>query len=148
MWCKTFLVLLQIWLQIACSGVFAKERTGQTDQRQSANNGAVFEPFVLETDRLGERVCLYDDNQRSYYCATRKHQLQKEKDSGKKYSLGVAQRIDGSDKEKEAIREVIGLMNDYFLNEVLIKPAYKDIRHKWCVFSIDFYLPALEYLST
>jgi hypothetical protein len=48
-------------------------------------------------------------------------------------SRGVAQRIDGTDLEQNAIKEVLSLMDQYYLEEVLSKPAYAGIRTKWYV---------------
>jgi hypothetical protein len=46
---------------------------------------------------------------------------------------GVEQRIDGSDSEKMAIREILDRMEDYYRNEVLAMPVYEGIRLRWCV---------------
>ena len=46
-------------------------------------------------------------------------------------SHGVTQRIDGSDSEKKAIKEVLRRMDDYFMNEVLVMPAYETVRYRW-----------------
>jgi hypothetical protein len=51
-------------------------------------------------------------------------------------SRGVAQRIDGTEMEQNAIREVISQTDRYYLEEVLSKPAYAGIRTKWYVFSL------------
>jgi hypothetical protein len=45
--------------------------------------------------------------------------------------LGVTQRIDGSDLEKKAIRDVLRLMEDYITNEVLSMPEYESARPHW-----------------
>lgn len=45
-------------------------------------------------------------------------------------SQGVVQRIDGTEAEKTAIRDVIALMDRYFLDELLSKPDYESIRTK------------------
>lgn len=47
--------------------------------------------------------------------------------------LGVAQRIDGNDSEKKAIREVLRLMNMYLHEEVLSNNDYESVRTTWCV---------------
>jgi hypothetical protein len=46
---------------------------------------------------------------------------------------GVEQRIDGSDSEKMAIREILERMEDYYRNEVLAMPVYEGIRSRWYV---------------
>lgn len=47
---------------------------------------------------------------------------------GRLLDVGVAQRIDGSDAEKEAIRDVLKRMDDYFYEEVLAMPEYEFVR--------------------
>ena len=93
------------------------------------------DPFWLEKLRLDERTCIStkdNDDEISYACTTRReHYTNMENAQGKLYDLGVTQRIDGSDKEKQAIVEVLALMKDYFWNEVLVMPAYESIRDKW-----------------
>jgi hypothetical protein len=48
-------------------------------------------------------------------------------------SRGVAQRIDGTELEQNAIREILSMTDRYYLEEVLSKPAYAGIRTKWYV---------------
>jgi hypothetical protein len=47
------------------------------------------------------------------------------------YHLGVAQRIDGSEAEQNAIRELIKVINAYWYEEVLSNDDYVDVRHSW-----------------
>lgn len=54
---------------------------------------------------------------------------------GSTIDVGVTQRIDGSEIEKTAIREVLRRMDDYFFNEVLAMPEYEYARSKWYVVS-------------
>lgn len=49
---------------------------------------------------------------------------------GTSIHVGVTQRIDGSETEKAAIREVLQRMDEYFLNEVLALPEYSYARHR------------------
>ena len=44
---------------------------------------------------------------------------------------GVMQRIDGSDAEKIAVKQLLQQMDEYFLNEVFAKPEYARVRGKW-----------------
>ena len=46
-------------------------------------------------------------------------------------NVGVTQRIDGSDAEKQAIRDVLKHMDHYFFNEVLALPEYEYARSRW-----------------
>lgn len=46
-------------------------------------------------------------------------------------SLGVKQRIDGTESEKKAIREVLKLMNMYWHEEVLSNHDYEGVRTTW-----------------
>lgn len=50
---------------------------------------------------------------------------------GKSIDVGVSQRVDGSESEKKAIREVLDKMDTYFFNEVLAMPEYKYVRDVW-----------------
>mmetsp|Transcript_9860 Transcript_9860/g.16470 ORF Transcript_9860/g.16470 Transcript_9860/m.16470 type:complete len:149 (+) Transcript_9860:148-594(+) len=43
---------------------------------------------------------------------------------------GVTQRIDGSETEKRAVREVLKLMDEYFVYEVMAKPEYEPVRSR------------------
>lgn len=45
-----------------------------------------------------------------------------------RFNFGLAQRIDGTEAEKKAIVEVLGRMEDYFVNEVLAHPEYISVR--------------------
>lgn len=72
-----------------------------------------------------------DDGKGGYECKTRAQQISGEIGRGQLYNLGVPQRVDGSDAEKTQIQDVIAQMTDYFYTEVLAKPAYKEVRHKW-----------------
>ncbi|KAG7336749.1 ShK domain-like protein [Nitzschia inconspicua] len=49
---------------------------------------------------------------------------------GKSVNVGVTQRIDGSETEKAAIREVLQRMDEYFVTEVLALPEYAYARHR------------------
>lgn len=109
-------------------------------------------PAWLEQMRLDdERICLGSRSSNHYSrqadnylytCTTRGLHYQQILQSFYKhhnnnkagyFDLGVTQRIDGTDQEKEAIMEVLSLMRHYFLNEVLVKPVYESIRHNWYV---------------
>lgn len=50
---------------------------------------------------------------------------------GSSIDVGVTQRIDGSELEKAAIREVLRRMDHYFFNEVLAMPDYEYARPRW-----------------
>jgi hypothetical protein len=46
-------------------------------------------------------------------------------------NVGVTQRIDGSDSEKQAVREALKHMDNYFFHEVLALPEYDYARSRW-----------------
>lgn len=46
-------------------------------------------------------------------------------------NVGVTQRIDGSDAEKQAVRDVLKHMDNYFFHEVLALPEYDYARSRW-----------------
>jgi hypothetical protein len=45
--------------------------------------------------------------------------------------VGVTQRVDGSESEKQAIKDVLNQMDRYFFQEVLALPQYHYARSKW-----------------
>lgn len=84
------------------------------DKEQPQGSPAVYESSWLVSDRPDERVCISEDKRKPYTCTTRGDQIEMEFQRGHRYNLGVAQRIDGSETEKEGIREVISSMKGYF----------------------------------
>lgn len=46
---------------------------------------------------------------------------------------GTAQRIDGSEQEKQAVRKVLEKMDEYIIHEVMSKSVYEPFRSRWCV---------------
>ncbi|OEU20554.1 hypothetical protein FRACYDRAFT_153985, partial [Fragilariopsis cylindrus CCMP1102] len=44
---------------------------------------------------------------------------------------GVTQRIDGSESEKQAVRDVLKHMDNYFFHEVLALQEYEYARSRW-----------------
>jgi hypothetical protein len=46
-------------------------------------------------------------------------------------NVGVTQRVDGTDSEKQAIRDVLKHMDHYFFHEVLALPEYAFARSRW-----------------
>lgn len=49
----------------------------------------------------------------------------------KELTMGAPQRVDGTEAEQTAIREVMKQMRDYFSGEVLSKPDYANVRTAW-----------------
>lgn len=121
------LVLLYVFhTRFATDGNQIESITGEENSEDAS--------VATENQDTHMRVCVEDNDIKgtlSYVCTTRGDQLKMESERSQRYNLGVIQRIDGSDEEKEGIREVISLMKEYFYTEVLAKPAYRDIRHKW-----------------
>ena len=50
---------------------------------------------------------------------------------GEIVSTGVPQRIDGTEAEQNAIKDVLKRMNEYFYNEILSLPEYEFMRQRW-----------------
>mmetsp|Transcript_1916 Transcript_1916/g.3668 ORF Transcript_1916/g.3668 Transcript_1916/m.3668 type:complete len:221 (+) Transcript_1916:50-712(+) len=113
-----------------------------TDNSDTPPSSAVHVSYKLESNHPHERICLGDhttqddsssissgNNGSSFTCTTRAEQISREQERQDPYHWGVDQRIDGSNTEKELIRDVISMMQQYFMDEVLVKPAYKDVRH-------------------
>jgi hypothetical protein len=53
--------------------------------------------------------------------------------SSNRYNLGLDQRIDGTESEKQAIRDVLVRMDEYYIHEVLAHPEYASVRNRWYV---------------
>jgi hypothetical protein len=101
--------------------------------RISSETTVVYETPWIKGDDLNAKICVSETSRDVFTCSTRGKQFQKAMNGNKEeqVNLGVIQRVDGSQDEKEATREVIFLMKQYFLNEVMVKPVYRNIRHKW-----------------
>jgi hypothetical protein len=111
------------------------DTTQQQCEEVKPNNGAL-DRGALDRDYNPDEhddvwLCLQDDEDRHFTCATREGQFYVEQKKGITYNLGHSQRIDGTAPEKKAINDVILMMRDYFHNEVLAKIAFKEVRHKW-----------------
>jgi hypothetical protein len=76
-----------------------------------------------------EDVCV-DVGQGEFACTDDVLETREEVD-GRTIDVGVTQRIDGSDSEKKAIREVLRRMDEYFFKEVLAMPEYENVRPHW-----------------
>ncbi|GKY95267.1 hypothetical protein MPSEU_000488900 [Mayamaea pseudoterrestris] len=50
--------------------------------------------------------------------------------NNKRISAAIAQRIDGSEAEQNAIREVIRKQDEYMLREVYALPEYESVRYR------------------
>ena len=79
---------------------------------------------TLSVDRCvevgdGDFACTYD-------VMTLRKQL-----DGKSFDVGVPQRVDGTEAEREAVGEVLKRMDDYFYEEVLAMPEYGHVRFQW-----------------
>lgn len=57
--------------------------------------------------------------------------LHGEKQVNEWLKIGVTQRVEGSDLEKENVMAVLIKMDHYILNEVLTQPQYERVRGKW-----------------
>jgi len=62
-----------------------------------------------------------------------------------RYSIGVDQRIDGTESEQKAIVEVLGRMEDYYVNEVLAHPEYASVRPRWYAMHASYCLVDHSY---
>jgi len=76
-----------------------------------------------------EEMCIHSSGD-EFLCSDNQLEIRRAHDGYGAVDIGVQQRVDGSDQEKESIREIIRMMNEYFGNEVLVMPMYKDVRQK------------------
>jgi len=124
-------------------------------------SSAVYVSYRLESQHPQERICIGDHtkddnnnhhhhnnngNDGSYTCTTRGEQIQSEAQRADPFHWGVDQRIDGSDTEKESIQDVISMMQRYFMDEVLVKPAYKEVRQNWYVRACEPIIKDLHFI--
>jgi hypothetical protein len=65
---------------------------------------------------------------------------------GKMIDVGITQRVDGSESEKKAIREVLRRMDEYFFNEVLSMPEYENVRPQWYVTNVRLPFHGIVFL--
>ena len=86
------------------------------------NNGFV---VGLSTD-----VCMETTPDEDMVCTKNVLETRQQYD-GYTINVGVTQRIDGSESEKQAIRDVLKHMDHYFFHEVLALPEYAYARSRW-----------------
>ena len=100
-------------------------------------HSTISESGGMRSTNPDERFCVWDDDEDAqnkdarYTCQTREEHAVAEQASGRRYNLGVQQRIDGSATERQAIRDVLTGMTDYFANHVMVEPEYRHVRTKW-----------------
>ena len=80
---------------------------------------ALFGEVCVETSPEEDMVCTRDvlEARRTY--------------DGFTTYVGVTQRVDGTESEKEAIRDVLKHMDHYFFHEVMALPEYAFARSHW-----------------
>jgi ShK domain-like len=88
---------------------------------QNTIRGADNSPFE-------EFVCV-DIGEEEMTCTDQVLEIRQQAD-GESINVGLTQRIDGSETEKAAIREVLRRMDEYFLREVLALPEYAYARSR------------------
>jgi hypothetical protein len=93
----------------------------------------VIAPNVATADSIQQHqsVCVDvgKDSVRNMVCTDQVLET-RQKIDGTSIDVGVTQRIDGSESEKKAIREVLKRMDQYFTTEVLALPEYEFARHR------------------
>jgi hypothetical protein len=99
--------------------------------------------FLLQLQCATSRSCVAVNDE--YQCTDDPLLLtrMKEHQSGShksEYNLGLAQRIDGTESEKEAIVDVLARMDAYFIDEVLSQVLFS--------LDLDFYIPRGFWILT
>mmetsp|Transcript_620 Transcript_620/g.1344 ORF Transcript_620/g.1344 Transcript_620/m.1344 type:complete len:155 (+) Transcript_620:114-578(+) len=82
----------------------------------------------LTISRLSSDVCI-DVGEEEMICTKEVLETRTRYDNVS-INVGVTQRIDGSDSEKQAVRDVLKLMDNYFFHEVLALPEYDYARSR------------------
>ncbi|CAJ1937230.1 unnamed protein product [Cylindrotheca closterium] len=83
-------------------------------------------PLLLANVICGRQICI--DVGSDQFSCTHDFFATRYQVDGSTIDVGVTQRIDGSEIEKAAIREVLARMDSYFFNEVLAMPEYEYAR--------------------
>ena len=84
---------------------------------------------ITSTSSLNTNVCI-DVGEEEMACTREVLETRTRYDDAS-INVGVTQRIDGSDSEKQAVRDVLKHMDDYFFHEVLALPEYDHARSRW-----------------
>ena len=84
---------------------------------------------IASTSSLNTNVCI-DVGEEEMTCTREVLETRTRYDDAS-INVGVTQRIDGSDSEKQAVRDVLKHMDDYFFHEVLALPEYDHARSRW-----------------
>lgn len=85
-------------------------------------------PTKLKTAGISTDVCI-DVGEEEMTCTREVLETRTLHDSIS-INVGVTQRIDGSDAEKQAVRDVLKHMDNYFFHEVLALPEYEYARSR------------------
>jgi len=81
----------------------------------------------------GESVCIIGNKSLPEMTCTREVLEMRTQYDEVSINVGVTQRIDGSELEKQAVRDVLKHMDRYFFHEVLALPEYEYARSRWYV---------------
>jgi hypothetical protein len=100
--------------------------------------------MLLRLQPVNARICVSvpangDDYHHNHQCTDDPLVLAQAVDpatglSSNKYNLGLDQRIDGTESEKQSIIDVLVRMDEYYIHEVLAHPEYASVRNRWYVF--------------
>lgn len=82
---------------------------------------------------LSQDVCIETAPNEDFICTRQVLEIREMYDR-QSINVGVTQRVDGAEEEKEAIRDVLHQMDMYFFTEVLALPEYSYARSRWYVF--------------
>lgn len=117
---------------IGSTGASAQFRAKEVNMPRPALKVVI--PFLVWMVHLESNVLAADrcaDSGNDGFVCTRDILLLRERLDGRSVDMGVDQRIDGSEAEKQQIRDVLQEMEDYFLSEVLGMPEYEHVRPHW-----------------
>jgi len=80
----------------------------------------------------GQRYCV-DVSSFGYVCSDNPTEVRRNRhpDLVLNPDLGVPQRVDGTEAEKEGVREILAMMDAYYYGEVLSNPEYNQVRRFW-----------------
>jgi len=126
------LLLLLLGLSLLCDALSGnKESKKESSSSFEADQTRVHEHGPMDQSRFCAELSSEEFECTDDPMATRKRADELNGVEHKPITMGVPQRIDGSEAEQKAIKEVLAQMDDYFYGEVLSNPDYKDVRKNW-----------------
>jgi len=127
---------LSAFIILCCAALaVAADDSENTKASSSSKHFAAEEDYSLGPPLKNGRYCTFSFDR--FHCVANPLEVRDEtfvhgslEYGEREMSTGVPQRIAGSEKEREAIRELLLMQDDYFFREVFSMPEYASVRTK------------------